>query len=38
MIHLRNCWALFDTEGTSLIKISDLIPFLKLLKEPLGFN
>lgn len=38
MDKLRECWAVFDLEGTSFINISDLIPFLSMLGEPLGFN
>ena len=38
MDHLRKCWAEFDGEGTYFIGIHDLIPFLTMLGEPLGFS
>jgi len=38
MDHLRYCWAEFDPEGSFLIDIEDLVLFLAILGEPLGFN
>ena len=38
MDHLRYCWAEFDAEGSFFIKVADLVPFLSMLGEPLGFN
>ena len=38
MDHLRKCWAEYDPEGTCFIDVSNFIPFLCELGEPLGFN
>jgi len=38
MKHLRECWAYYDRDATSFIKVNDFIPFLSMLGPPFGFD